>query len=232
MTASSPVTEAYLETIYNLAMENQTVRAVDLASHFNVSRPTVTQTLRRLSEAGLVSQARPTGVTLTDRGRSETEALLRRHRLAERLLFDVLGMDFVAAHEQAHALEHWISPEVERKISELLRMPATCPHGNPIPGNGPAGVDYLRDQQGVRLADVEPGETVVVIAISEVVEDESALLRSLLDTGIVPGHRLVVEPAVDGEVAYRTASGRRHRLSRSLAVLIWVRSLSPESGQA
>src|SRR5438128_625161 len=114
---SSPVAEAYLETIYNISMEEGRVRGVDLAGHFKVSRPTVTQNVRRLQDEGLVIQDRASGIRLTPDGKRETEGLLRRHRLAERLLFDLLGMDFISAHEQAHALEHWISPEVETRMS-------------------------------------------------------------------------------------------------------------------
>jgi len=217
----SPVEETYLESIYNLTMEEGQVRAVQLADKFGVSRPTVAQTLKRLSDSGYITQDRSSGVSLTDLGKSETEGLLRRHRLAERLMFDVLGMDFISAHEQAHSLEHWISPEVEERIQQLLGAPQTCPHGNPIPGNAPGGVDYLRSQQAVRLTAVQQGDSVLVVCISEVVEDETALLRQLLDTGIVPGRRLEVTEAGDS-VAYVT-EGQRHSISVELASKIWVR---------
>lgn len=227
---SSPVAEAYLESIYNMAMEEGRVRAVDLAQKFGVSRPTVAQTVRRLVDDGLVVQSRGSGIRLTPAGRRETEALLRRHRLAERLLFDVLGMDFVSAHEQAHALEHWISPEVEARISNLLGSPLTCPHGNPIPGNAPGGVEYLRQQHAFRLTQAQPGMEVAIVSISEVVEDESALLRQLLDTGIVPGRRIAVAgKGPNQEVRYSTGD-RGHLIDESLAQRIWVRQTHSNQG--
>lgn len=219
---ASHVEETYLESIYNMTMEEGRVRAVELAEKFGVSRPTVAETLKRLSEAGFVTQDRASGVRLTKIGRRETEGLLRRHRLAERLMFDVLGMDFISAHEQAHTLEHWISPEVEQRIQTLLGAPRTCPHGNPIPGNAPGGLEYLRSQNAVRLTAVG-GQNVVVVCISEVVEDESELLRRLLDTGIVPGRTLTVGATEPGSgVEYRT-EGESHRIDWWLAGKVWVR---------
>jgi len=219
----SPVEETYLESIYNMAMEDGRVRAVELAEKFRVSRPTVAQTLKRLVESGLIVQDRSSGVSLTDAGRTETEALLRRHRLAERLMFDVLGMDFINAHEQAHSLEHWISPEVEERIQNLLGAPRTCPHGNPIPGNAPGGIEYLRSQNAIRLASVKRGDRTEVVCISEVVEDETALLRRLMDTGIVPGRVLEIEGAGGDGVEY-SCGGKRYRLEKAVAEKIWVRN--------
>jgi len=219
----SQVEETYLESIYNLAMEEGRVRAVELAERFGVSRPTVAQTLKKLSDSGFIIQDRASGVRLTPMGQRETESLLRRHRLAERLMFDVLGMDFISAHEQAHTLEHWISPAVEERIQNLLGAPQTCPHGNPIPGNAPGGLEYLRSQKAFRLSTTKPGDLVSVVCISEVVEDESALLRQLLDTGIVPGRELgITARREDGSVEYRT-QGKSHALSGDLTDKIWVR---------
>jgi DtxR family Mn-dependent transcriptional regulator len=224
----SPVEETYLESIYNLAMEEGHVRAVDLASRFGVSRPTVAQTLKKLSESGYITQDRVSGLRLTPHGQTETEGLLRRHRLAERLMFDVLGMDFISAHEQAHSLEHWLSPEVEERIQSLLGAPQTCPHGNPIPGNAPGGLDYLRSQNARRLSTVNPGDSVAVVCISEVVEDETALLRQLLDTGIVPGRQLNVTRRHDNGVVEYVTVGSDYAIAGEIAEKIWVRPLSTE----
>ncbi|MBV9278642.1 MAG: metal-dependent transcriptional regulator, partial [Chloroflexi bacterium] len=182
----SPVVEEYLETIYNMAMEGEPVIGARLADKFHVSRATVTETVRRLVADGYALQNTDKSLALTPTGRELTEQVLRRHRLAERLLFDVLGMDWISAHEQAHALEHWISGEVEQRISTLLGHPRTCPHGNPIPGNATSGMAFLREQEAFRLSQARQGQTVRVVLISEVVEDESELLRRLSDTGIHP----------------------------------------------
>jgi DtxR family transcriptional regulator, Mn-dependent transcriptional regulator len=217
----SQVTEEYLETIYNMTMEGEQVIAARLADKFHVSRPTVSETLKRLTSEGYVVQDADRSLTLTPTGRTLTEQALRRHRLAERLLFDVLGMDWISAHEQAHALEHWISPEVEQRISTLLGNPATCPHGNPIPGNASSGDTFLREQSALRLADAHDGQTVRVVLISEVVEDESEMLRRLNNTGIHPRAILAVMPSDDGTVRFSTR-GNVHSVPRDLAAKIWV----------
>ena len=150
---ATPVAEAYLETIYNMTMEGEPVIGARLADRFSVSRATATETIKRLVADGYAVQHPDKSVALTPAGQDITEQALRRHRLTERLLFDVLGMDWISAHEQAHALEHWISDEVEQRISALLGHPATCPHGNPIPGNASSGWAFLKEQDAIRLAD-------------------------------------------------------------------------------
>lgn len=226
---SSPVEESYLETIYNMSMEEGQVRAVELAGKFGVSRPTVAQTLRKLSDEGLVTQDRSSGIQLTEDGQRETEQILRRHRLAERLMFDVLGMDFISAHEQAHSLEHWISPEIEARITNLLGNPQTCPHGNPIPGNAPSAIDYLRSLRAFRMSTASEDDRLIVVSISEVVEDETALLEQLLHTGIVPGGEIqVLNGSDDGPIRYETR-GSTYEIPISLAEKIWVRATEQQT---
>jgi DtxR family transcriptional regulator, Mn-dependent transcriptional regulator len=218
---ASPVAEAYLETIYNMAMEGEPVIGARLADKFRVSRATVTETIKRLAADGYVNQHGDKSIALTPVGRELTEEALRRHRLAERLLFDVLGMDWISAHEQAHALEHWISAEVEQRISDLLGRPATCPHGNPIPGNASSGVAFLKEQGAFRLSDTAQGQRVSVVLISEVVEDESEVLRRLSDKGLHPRSQLTILEA-DADIAFETG-GRVNAVPRDLATKIWVR---------
>src|SRR5947209_17299676 len=117
---ASAVTEEYLETIYNMTMEGVPVIGARLADRFRVSRATVTETVRRLVADGYATQREDKSIELTPAGRQLTEQVLRRHRLAERLLFDMLGMDWVSAHEQAHTLEHGMTDEVAQRISEQL----------------------------------------------------------------------------------------------------------------
>ncbi len=219
---ASAVSEEYLETIYNMAMEGEPVIGARLAEKFAVSRPTVSETIKRLVADGYVEQAPDKSISLTATGKELTEQVLRRHRLAERLLFDVLGMDWISAHEHAHALEHWISPEVEQRISILLGHPTTCPHGNPIPGNASSGEAFLREQQGFRLAEATPGQVVRVVLISELVEDESEALRRLNDKRVHPRSELrVLENDPPSAVVFE-AGGESHSVSRDLAAKIWV----------
>jgi DtxR family Mn-dependent transcriptional regulator len=218
--------------IYNVVMEEGRVRPVDLAEKFKVSRPTATQTLQKLAADGLVTQDRAEGVRLTKEGERQTEGLLRRHRLAERLMFDVLGMDFISAHEQAHTLEHWISPEVEERISSLLGKPTTCPHGNPIPGNAPSGgIEYLRSQNAFRLSQAKAGLSVEIVSISEVVEDESALLDRLMNKHIVPGHEVSILASDSEHGITYTSRGSEHQLEHDLAEKIWVKSSGADQGK-
>jgi DtxR family Mn-dependent transcriptional regulator len=224
---ASPVVEEYLETIYNMAMEGEPVIGARLADKFHVSRATVTETVRRLVADGYAVQNKDKSLALTPAGRELTEQVLRRHRLAERLLFDVLGMDWISAHEQAHALEHWISGEVEQRISTLLGHPRTCPHGNPIPGNATSGTAFLREQEAFRLSQARQGQTVRVVLISEVVEDESELLRRLSDTGIHPRSRLTVVETDPTSATVFELRGRVYTVPHDLASKIWVANDEP-----
>ncbi|HUP26911.1 MAG TPA: metal-dependent transcriptional regulator, partial [Chloroflexia bacterium] len=197
----TPVTREYLETIYNITVEGDPVVGVRLAEKFGVSPPNVADILKRMQRDGLIlmpgrGRGRPgEGIELTPEGRAQAEGLLRQHRLAERFLVDILGMDWVQAHEEAHNLERGMSPAVEEHLMSLLGNPGTCPHGNPIPSKTVNTVEYLREQKAVRLTSAEPGVPMVVLLISEVVEDETALLVYLGKMQIMPGAKLtVLEP--------------------------------------
>jgi DtxR family Mn-dependent transcriptional regulator len=219
---ASPVAEEYLETIYNMAMEGEPVIGARLADKFRVSRATVTETVKRLVADGYAVQREDKSVALTPAGQELTEQVLRRHRLAERLLFDVLGMDWISAHEQAHALEHWISGEVEERISTLLGHPRTCPHGNPIPGNAASGTAFLKEQNAFRLSEAQQGETVRVVLISEVVEDESEVLRRLSDKGVHPRALLTVLESDPTSAVVFQVKDQVRSVPRDLAGKIWV----------
>src|SRR5437879_3469955 len=136
MTTVSAVTREYLETIYNLTVEGDPIVGARLAEKFGVSAPNVADVLRRMRDNGLIltpgrGRGRAgEGIALTDKGRKEAEALLRQHRLAERFLADMLGMNWVQAHEEAHHLELGMSPAIEERLMALLGNPRTCPHGN------------------------------------------------------------------------------------------------------
>lgn len=226
---ASAVTEEYLEAIYNITMEGDPVIGARLAEKFNVSRPTVTETIRRLVAEDLVVQLEDKSVELTPRGRALTEDVLRRHRLAERMLFDLLGMNWIEAHEQAETLEHGMTEELAARISEQLGHPRTCPHGNPIPGNTVSGTAFLREQGAFRLADALPGTVVEVVLISEVVEDESAVLRQVGDAGIHPRARIGVLE-IGGETGVFDIADERRELPLALASKIWVKPASREDG--
>ncbi len=179
---TTATTEEYLEAIYMLADEGQTVLSVRLSEILHVTRPTVTATLKRLVRDGLVKFGTRKEVLLTPKGREKAEKLMRRHRLVERWLTDVLGLGWAAADAEAHRLEHALSPEVEALLNKHLGYPSTCPHGNPIPGNPPP-----RDKNWKPLIDKNHGDTFVIKRVAEPVENATELLHFVEARGLMPG---------------------------------------------
>ncbi len=225
----SATVEEYLETIYNMSAENEVVIGARLAEKFRVSPPTVTEMLKRLVRDGYVEMDNKRQVTLTEAGNQAAEAVLRRHRLTERFLADMLGMQWHQVHEEAGRLEHFISGAVEERVIASLNYPTTCPHGNPIPGSVPNARAYLKDQGAVRLSTVAPGEKATILLISEVVEDEEALILYLHEKGLTPGTWLIVLGQDDRgngdqhEEDFRLqVEGREVRISKAVAAKIWV----------
>ena len=222
----SATVEEYLETIYNMSMEDEVVIGARLAEKFGVAPPTVTEMLKRLMRDGYVEMDNKRQVTLTEAGNTAAEAVLRRHRLTERFLVDMLGMQWHQVHEEAHRLEHFISGAVEARVIANLHNPTTCPHGNPIPGSVENARSYLKDRGAIRLSTVEAGETATILLISEVVEDEEALILYLHERGLTPGTQLTVlaqqgtgEQAEDFKLE---VEGREVSISKASAAKIWV----------
>jgi len=189
--AVTPAIENYLMAIYTLGEEIQPVIAARVAEEMGVSPSTMVATLRRLERERYVRVERRKEIHLTPKGKKIAEGVLRRHFLTERLLTDVLGLDWVKAHQEAHRLEHAISQEVEERLARLLRNPATCPHGNPIPGGRAA----LSSRKWVSLAHAASGSEVILKSISEIGERDSRLLAFMQQHGLVPGAKVVVEEA-------------------------------------
>ena len=187
----SATVEEYLETIYNMSMEDEVVIGARLAQKFGVSAPTVTEMLKRLVRDGYIEMDQRRQVMLTEAGNQAAEAVLRRHRLTERFLVDMLGMPWHQVHEEACRLEHFISGAVEARVIASLSNPTTCPHGNPIPGSVDAR-NYLKNHNALRLSTIAPGETVTLLCISEVVEDEEALIQYFEEKGLMPGMQLTI----------------------------------------
>jgi len=190
-----PPVEEYLETIQSLTEEGVPVIQARIAERLGRSAPSVSEMLDRLTADGYVERA-GRSITLTDQGRALADSVIRKHRLAERLLVDVIGLPWHKAHLEAGRWEHVISDEVETRLVALLGNPTTCPHGNPIPGSG--GGDGAGESQ-VSLAQVEAGETVRLERITEEVELDMASLAYLDEHGFVPGRSALVRTrAADG----------------------------------
>lgn len=175
-----PAFEEYCEAIYELHEDEVEVIQARIAERLSVSRPAVSEMIRRMESEGFVEIGRH--VTLTPSGMRLAEQVVRRHRLAERLLTDILGLSWAEAHQEAGKWEHVISDSVEAAIIELLDDPTTCPHGNPIPGSG-----YVEPAM-VPLADKKIGEQFTVLRIPETLEFSPGLLEFLEDASVRPGH--------------------------------------------
>jgi DtxR family Mn-dependent transcriptional regulator len=210
----------YLEAIHYMEAEGETVRSARLADWLGVSRPTVTVALRRMTRDGMVRINSRKEIELTERGRKASAAIVRRHRIMERWLTDVLGLDWVAADEEAARLEHAVSDLVEHRLWETLGQPTSCPHGNPIPGYAEL------NRAEVRLSSLEPGSRAEVSRISEVAEREApTLLRYLLERRLVPGTELeVLEVDTVGRTLRLAVADREITLSHETAGKIWVQA--------
>jgi len=175
-----PAFEEYCECIFELEEDDVDVIQARIAERLQVSRPAVSEMIRRLEGEELITQASGK-IRLTEAGLKLAEQVVRRHRLAERFLTDMLGLSWADAHHEAGKWEHVMSPQVEAAMDRVLGSPTTCPHGNPIPGS-----DYEAPDT-VRLADVSPGRGFMVERIPEELEFAPGLLDFLEDSSIQPG---------------------------------------------
>ncbi len=175
-----PAFEEYCEAIFELQEDDVDVIQARIAERLLVSRPAVSEMIKRLEAEGLVKLDR-NAINLTAAGRRLAERTVRRHRLAERFLTDMLGLSWAEAHKEAGKWEHVISTPVEEAIVRVLHDPTTCPHGNPIPG-----ADYVAPIS-VPLSEVTVGGGFTVSRIPEELEFTPGLLEFLEDADVVPG---------------------------------------------
>jgi DtxR family Mn-dependent transcriptional regulator len=218
--ATTASVQDYLAAIYDLAGSGKPVIGARLAKHMAVSAPAVTEAVQRIARGGYVKVGPRKELTLTPKGHQIAEVMARRHRLLERWLTDTLGLDWTEAHEEAHRLEHALSPRVEDRLAEMLGMPSTCPHGNPIPGMPrPPRVELFP------LNQAKEGATVVVERITEEAEADKKLLEYLWRNDVRPGRRLrIVEvaPWAGTVTAAGDDNGPPIALGLPAAAKIWV----------
>ena len=208
----------YLAAIYDLTGSRKPVIGARLAKHMKVSPPAVTEALQRMARAGLMRLGAGKEITLTKKGKAMAEVMARRHRLLERWLTDILGLNWTEAHEEAHRLEHALSPKVEDRLAAILGMPTTCPHGNPIPGMSSPSPSHP-----FPLDQAKEGTTVVVERITEEAEADRKLLEHLWENGIRPGMRLKIQELAPWAGTITTASDEKTIvLGLAAAGKIWV----------
>ena len=216
--ATTSQAEEYLEVIYRRGEVSGRASANEVAKELGVTSPAVTGMLRRLAKRGLVSYRRYRDISLTESGRLFARQLVRRHRLAERLLTDVIGLPWEKAHAEACRVEHFIGGEVETRLGELLGGISTCPHGHPL---DPAVTD-----ESVPLDKIEPPSAARVVKLAD---ESPEVIRYLEEVGLVPGARLRMtrrEP-FGGPVTVETEKGER-AIGRELAQKVWVEPMEAE----
>jgi DtxR family Mn-dependent transcriptional regulator len=212
------VVSRYLEAIYYMWAEKEALRSARLADWLGVSRPTVAVGLSRMTRDGLVRMNGRKEIELTARGKKEAESIVRRHRIMERWLTDGLGLDWVTADAEAARLEHAVSDVVERRLYEVLGRPATCPHGNPIPGYSEAS------GKEVRLSSLKTGDRATLTRVSEVAEREAPrLLAYLHDRNLTPEREISVIDADEiGKTLRVSVADREVTLSHETASKVWA----------
>jgi DtxR family Mn-dependent transcriptional regulator len=184
-------TEMYLRTILELEEEGVVPMRARIAERLDQSGPTVSQTVARMERDGLVSVASDRHLELTDEGRRLATRVMRKHRLAECLLVDVIGLEWEQVHAEACRWEHVMSEAVERRVLELLRHPTESPYGNPIPGLEELGEKEIADP-GLE------GKTVVVRRIGEPIQTDAQLMYTLRRAGVQPGSVVSVTESAGG----------------------------------
>jgi DtxR family transcriptional regulator, iron-dependent repressor len=216
-THRSETVERYLEAIYYIEHEGEVPRPGRLAEWLGVSAPTVSVSLQRLARDGWIRIASDRSVELSDAGTEAASTIVRRHRIVERWLTDVLGLDWATADVEAMALTHGMSAIVLDRLDQLLGKPSTCPHGNVIPGRTPPDGRRL-----VRLVDLLDGESAKVARISEVAEHEAPQLLRILDQrGLTPGADVAVIARSPSAWTLR-AGGKEIHVDSVTARAVWV----------
>ncbi len=214
---SSPIVEEYLEAIYKLQAPDRLLGTTELGRELKVSPASASEMADRLAEKGFIDKSRERGITLTKKGSKAALQLIRKHRLSERFLVDVLGMDWKDVHEEACRLEHAISQEVESRMEALLGNPATCPHGHPIPDR----LGHTSETRSRRLSTLEKNQKGVIAKIEE---ERRGLLEYLATLGMMPESEVIVEQVApfNGPLLIRV-NGAGYALGREVAEKIWVK---------
>lgn len=202
-------TEMYLRTVYELEEEGITPLRARIAERLEQSGPTVSQTVARMERDGLIVVEQDRSLSLTDEGRERATAVMRKHRLAERLLTDVLKLDLAQVHEEACRWEHVMSEEVERRVVAVLDDPTCSPFGNPIPALDELGANATDVELGKRVNDLrlkEPARARVV-QISEILQVPVSNGTSLPEMGQLVGETVTLTPLDGGDIEITTPDG-------------------------
>jgi DtxR family Mn-dependent transcriptional regulator len=205
----------YLEVIYYLAQRSEPVIAAHLARWLNLQPPTVSYALQEMEKKGYIRRNTRNAISLTPDGFTLAEEIVRRHRILERFLADVVGMPWHLLHEESVRLEHALSPALEDRIYTLVGDAVTCPHGNPIPGSTAVYPTLTR------LDTAEIGTLFTLRRIEEQAEESTDLLRYLESNSLIPGNQFFIP---DASPAYGITLRRCNHditLSAEIAAVVW-----------
>jgi DtxR family Mn-dependent transcriptional regulator len=207
---ATPAEEEYLQTLFWLQEAKLAMTGANVARAMQLSAPTVHEMIGRLERDGYITRDAEKSISFTDSGESHAEGIVRRHRLIERFLTDVLGIPWHEVHEEAERLEHAMSPVLEERMLAAIGNAKTCPHGHPI--------EVGSRIEGVPLADAPEGASVHILRFENEAED---LLLYLKESGIEPGLQGTLAASDEDEVVVE-ADGRRRAVTRSVAETVSV----------
>jgi len=217
--AISHVLEEYLEAIWRLQEKAAPVKTGELAQQLRVTPGAVTNTLTHLEKHNLIARTPYRGLRLTEKGRARALSVIRKHRLAERLLTEVLHMDWSHVHDAACELEHAMTDEMIKPLEKTLKEPTTCPHGNPIPDES----GRILEEKSEPLSHFKPKDKAVLVKITD---EKSDMLRYLASLGLMPGTIVEVQEKApfDGPIIVKVM-GASYALGRNVASLVQARRL-------
>lgn len=210
--------EEYLEAIHRLEEAKGIAKTSDIARQMSVALGTITNTIERMERQGLVIHEPYRGVKLTKKGRRRALDILRRHRLSERLLTDILKLEWSKVHDIACKLEHAITnKDLIQQMNKVLGNPKTCPHGNPIPSE----TGKVIEEKNELLTDLGLG---AIGTVAKITDERPELLQYLSTLGIVPGANVVIaeKAPFEGPITVKVMDAR-YALGRSVASVIWVK---------
>jgi DtxR family Mn-dependent transcriptional regulator len=203
--------EEYLQTLFWLQEAKLPLTGANVARAMQLSAPTVHEMIGRLERDGYITRGDNKAISFTESGLDHAEGIVRRHRLIERFLTDVLGIPWDEVHEEAERLEHAMSPVLEERMLAAIGDAKTCPHGHPIVGGARI--------EGVPLADVQEGASVTILRLENEAED---LLHYLKEAGIEPGEKGTLTASSPVEVTFTSAAGRDCTVTFSVAETVSV----------
>lgn len=214
----SSTIEEYLEAIYRLEEKKGSAKTGELAKELNVTLGTITNTIESMEKQNLITHKPYKGVKLTKKGRKIALDVVRRHRLSERLLTDILRVEWSKAHDAACKLEHAIADkDIIKPLEKALGKPKTCPHGNPIPSES----GRVIEEKSELLANLGLGKKGTIVKITD---EKPDLLQYLATLGLVPGANVQIEEKApfNGPIMVKVM-GASYALGRNVASVIWVK---------